>query len=79
MLVAGLSIGLAFMRVVAAFIFCIIGFAIASYVGLAFCLKIPITYEFHKWSMLLLNYLSIVKFGSVILFLIGLAISLWKG
>lgn len=61
------------------------GFLIAGYVGITFIPRISITYEIHKWSSFLLSYVSTVRFGvvqltlSVILFIIGLAIGLWKG
>ncbi|EQB65155.1 MAG: hypothetical protein AMDU3_IPLC00003G0007 [Thermoplasmatales archaeon I-plasma] len=82
---AGLFIGLAVKKGIMAFVFAIIGFLIASYVGIAFIPKVSITYEIHKWSSFFLTYVSTVKFGaiqltlSVVLFLIGLAIGLWKG
>ena len=82
---AGLFIGLAIKKGIMAFVFAIIGFLIASYVGIAFIPKVSISYEIHKWSSFFLTYVSTVKFGaiqltlSVVLFLIGLAIGLWKG
>ena len=83
--VAGLFFGLAIKKGIMAFIFAIIAFLIASYVGLTFIPKISLSYEIHKWSLFVMSYVSTVKFGSlvlsltVILFLIGLAIGLWKG
>ncbi|MDA8054892.1 MAG: hypothetical protein M0Z77_04485 [Thermoplasmatales archaeon] len=83
--VAGLFFGLAIKKGIMAFVFAIIGFLIASYVGLTFIPKISISYEIHKWTLFLSSYISTVKFGSltlsltVILFLVGLAIGLWKG
>ena len=82
---AGLFIGLAIKKGIMAFVFAIIGFLIAAYVGIAFIPKVSISYEIHKWSSFFLTYVSTVKFGaiqltlSVVLFLIGLAIGLWKG
>ena len=83
--VAGLFIGLAIKKGIMAFVFAIIGFLIAGYVGVAFVPEVSMSYEIHKWSTFILTYVSTVKFGaiqltlSVILFLIGLAIGLWKG
>ena len=83
--VSGLLIGLAVKKGLTALILGIVGVVIAGYVGIAFIPKISLTYEFHKWSSFFLTYISTVKFGavqltlSVILFLIGLAIGLWKG
>jgi hypothetical protein len=84
-IVAGLFIGLAVKKGIMAFVFAIIGFLIVGYVGIAFIPTVSLPYEIHKWSSFLLNYISTVKLGaiqltlSVILFLIGLAIGLWKG
>ena len=83
--VSGLLIGLAVKKGLTALILGIVGVVIAGYVGIAFIPRISLTYEFHKWSAFFLTYISTVKFGavqltlSVILFLIGLAIGLWKG
>lgn len=83
--VSGLFIGLAIKKGVTAFILGLIGLLIAGYVSLTFVPKVSLTYEIHKWSSILLSYVSTVKLGafqlglSVILFLIGLAIGLWKG
>jgi hypothetical protein len=83
--VAGLFFGLAVKKGLMAFVFAIIAFVISGYVGLSFIPKISVSYEIHKWSAFLLSYISTVKFGSialsltVILFLVGLAIGLWKG
>ena len=83
--VSGLLIGLAVKKGLTALILGIVGIVIAGYVGIAFVPKVSLTYEFHKWSSFFLTYISTVKFGavqltlSVILFLIGLAIGLWKG
>ena len=82
---AGLFIGLAVKKGLTALILGIVGIVIAGYVGIAFVPKISLTYEIHKWSSFFLTYVSTVKFGaiqltlSVVLFLIGLAIGLWKG
>ena len=82
---AGLFIGLAVKKGLTALILGIVGIVIAGYVGMAFVPKISLTYEIHKWSSFFLTYVSTVKFGaiqltlSVVLFLIGLAIGLWKG
>ena len=82
---SGLLIGLGLKKGFTALILGIVGIVIAGYVGIAFIPKISLTYEFHKWSSLFLTYISTVKFGavqltlSIILFLIGLAIGLWKG
>ena len=83
--VSGLLIGLAVKKGLTALILGIVGVVIAGYVGIAFIPRISLTYEFHKWSSFFFTYISTVKFGavqltlSVILFLIGLAIGLWKG
>ena len=82
---SGLLIGLAVKKGLTALILGIVGIVIAGYVGMAFVPKVSLTYEFHKWSSFFLTYISTVKFGavqltlSVILFLIGLAVGLWKG
>ncbi len=83
--ISGLFIGLAVKKGVTAFILAFIGLLIAGYVGLTFVPKVSLAYEVHKWSSFLMSYLSTTKFGalqlglSLILFLIGLAIGLWKG
>lgn len=83
--VAGLFFGLAIKKGLTAFILGIVGVVIGSYIGLTFLPKISLSYEIHKWSLFLSSYLATAKFGSVVLtttviiFLIGLAIGLWKG
>ncbi len=83
--VSGLFIGLAIKKGIMAFVLAIIGFLIGSYVGISFIPKISIAYEIHKWSSYLFTYISTVKVGyfeltlSVIFFIIGLSIGLWKG
>ena len=82
---AGLLFGLAVKKALVGFLLAIIAFVISAYVGLTFIPKISLSYEFHKWSLFLLSYMSSFKFGgivvsiTVILFLVGLAIGLWKG
>ncbi|MEM0195876.1 MAG: hypothetical protein QXJ24_06145 [Thermoplasmatales archaeon] len=82
---SGLLIGLAFRKGITAIILGIIGIVVGTYAGLTFLPQISITYELKKWSSFLFNYISTVKFGAVtvsldvILFLIGLAIGIWKG
>ncbi len=83
--VSGLFIGLALKKGILAFLFAIIGLLILGYVGIAFVPKVSITYEIHKWSSYVFSYISNIKFGyfeltlSVIFFIIGLSIGLWKG
>ncbi len=83
--VAGLLFGLAIKKGAIAFVLTIIGFVIASYVGLTFVPKISLTYELNKFISLASTYLKDVQLGAVglsmtiILFLIGLAIGIWKG
>ena len=83
--VAGLLFGLAIKKGATAFILAIVGFVIASYVGLTFIPKISLTYELNKFIAVLAAYVKefqLVAFTmslTVILFLIGLAIGLWKG
>lgn len=83
--VVGLLFGLAIKKGAVAFVLAIVGFVIASYVGLTFIPKVSIYYEIHKAITIVLEYMNDVKIGSIavsltiILFLIGLAIGLWKG
>ncbi len=83
--VAGLLFGLAIKKGATAFILAIVGFVIASYVGLTFIPKISLTYELNKFIAVLAAYVKEFQLGAftmsltVILFLIGLAIGLWKG
>ncbi len=83
--VAGLLFGLAIKKGTTAFILAIVGFVIASYVGLTFIPKISLTYELNKFIAVLAAYVKEFQLGAftmsltVILFLIGLAIGLWKG
>lgn len=82
---AGLLFGLAIKKALTGFILAIIAFIISAYIGLTFIPKISISYEMHKWSLFFLSYMSSFKFGSIVLsiivivFLVGLAIGLWKG
>lgn len=82
---AGLLFGLAVKKALVGFLLAIIAFVVFAYVGLTFIPKISFSYEFHKWSLFLPSYMSSFKFGgivvsiTVILFLVGLAIGLWKG
>ena len=83
--VAGLLFGLAIKKGVVAFVLAIVGFVIAGYVGLTFIPKISLSYEISKFIALALEYFKDAQIGTlavsltVILFLIGLVIGLWKG
>jgi hypothetical protein len=83
--VAGLLFGLAIKKGAIAFLLTIIGFLIASYVGLTFVPKISLSYEINRFISLATTYVKDVQVGAiglsttVILFLIGLAIGIWKG
>jgi|GEM_PF-2990575 hypothetical protein len=83
--VAGLLFGLAIKKGAVAFVLALVGFIIAGYVGLTFIPKVSLTYEFHKIIGLLSAYVGEFQFGalaltlSVIIFLAGLAIGIWKG
>lgn len=82
---AGLLFGLAIKRGITAFVLAIVGFVIAIYVGLTFVPKISFSYEVTKFLSLATAYVKDVQLGAialsltVVLFLIGLAIGLWKG
>ncbi len=83
--VVGLLFGLAIKKGAIAFVLAIVGVVIGGYVGLTFFPKVSVSYETHKALVLLTNYVQDVNFGSVavsltvIFFLVGLAIGLWKG
>lgn len=83
--VVGLLFGLAIKKGAVAFILGIIGLLIAGYVGLTFVPKISFSYELSKWTSLAVTYIKDIHVGAlalsltVVLFLIGLAIGLWKG
>lgn len=83
--VAGLLFGLAVKKGLTAFVLAIVGFVIAGYVGLTFVPKISFSYELTKFLSLALSYVQTVQFGAVavsltvVLFLVGIAIGLWKG
>ena len=83
--VAVLLFGLAIKKGVVAFVLAIVGFVIAGYVGLTFVPKISLSYEISKFIALALAYFKDAQIGTlavsltVILFLIGLVIGLWKG
>lgn len=84
--VVGLLFGLAIKKGVLAFVLAIVGFVIASYVGLSFIPKVSVSYEIQKALALGLAYAKDASsFGTVaisltvIIFLIGLVLGLWKG
>lgn len=83
--VVGLLFGLSIKKGALAFLLAIIGFVIAGYVGLTFVPKISLTYEINKFVSLAIAYIKDFQIGTiavsltVVLFLIGLAIGLWKG
>lgn len=83
--VVGLLFGLAIKKGLVAFVLALVGFVIAGYVGLTFVPKISFSYEVTKFITYVVTYIHDVKLGAiavsltVILFLIGLAIGLWKG
>ncbi len=83
--VAGLLFGLAIKKGLVAFVLALIGFVIAGYVGLTFVPKISLAYEINKFLSLATAYIHEVRLGAiavsltVVLFLIGLGIGLWKG
>ncbi|MEM0135508.1 MAG: hypothetical protein QXU18_09865 [Thermoplasmatales archaeon] len=83
--VVGLLFGLAIKKGAMAFLLAIIGFLIAGYVGITFIPKVSITYEINRFFALAAAYLKDFQIGTlavsltVVLFLIGLAIGLWKG
>ena len=83
--VVGLLFGLAVKKGAMAFLLAIIGFIIAVYVGITFIPKISLTYEINKFFALASAYLKDFQIGAltvsltIVLFLIGLAIGLWKG
>lgn len=83
--VVGLLFGLAIKKGALAFVLAIIGFLIASYVGLTFIPKISIGYEINKATLLVSGYIKDFQLGaltitlSIAVFLLGIAIGLWKG
>jgi hypothetical protein len=83
--VVGLLFGLAIKKGAMAFILGIIGLLIAGYVGLSFVPKISVSYELSRWASLAVAYVKDIHVGgialslTIVLFLIGLAIGLWKG
>ncbi|MGC8561988.1 MAG: hypothetical protein ACP5UZ_01925 [Thermoplasmata archaeon] len=83
--VVGLLFGLSVKKGAMAFLLAIIGFIIAGYVGLTFIPKISLAYEINKFIGLLSAYIKDFHIGalsvslSIVLFLVGLAIGLWKG
>jgi hypothetical protein len=83
--VVGLLFGLSIKKGALAFLLAIIGFVIAGYVGLTFVPEVSLTYEINKFVSLAIAYIKDFQIGTlavsltVVLFLIGLAIGLWKG
>jgi hypothetical protein len=79
--VDGLLFGLAVKKGLISLILMVVAFFLAYFVGLSFIPKINITNVIHS----VVNYMAMVKFGSLILsfslilFIVGFGIGAWKG
>ena len=82
---AGLLIGIAAKKGVTAVIIGIVGIAIAGYVGLSFIPSSVLSSGASQFISLFFSYMKNFQFGiitmslSVVLFLVGLVIGIWKG
>jgi hypothetical protein len=83
--IAGLLIGIAGKKGAMAVIIGIVGFIIAGYVGLSFIPAASLTRMMGQLAPLIFSYMKNFQFGvitmslSIILFLVGLVIGVWKG
>lgn len=83
--VAGLLIGVAFKKGITAAILGVVGIIIAGYVGLTFVSTAMLSSGMNQLFSFILTYVRTVQFGaitmslSIILFLIGLVLGVWKG
>jgi hypothetical protein len=83
--VAGLLIGIAAKKGVTAAILGVVGILIAGYVGLSFVSTAMISTGMNQLFTFIFTYVRTVQFGaitmslSVVLFLVGLVLGVWKG